>query len=102
MKKAVIAIVPTVILAEAISRELHAVGFHTNDISVLFPDRRGTKEFAHAQSTKAPEGAAAGAGAGHGSAQAGRRISPSSQRTTLGKASSGASDWRQSVAIEAS
>lgn len=35
-----------------------------NDISVLFPDKRGTKDFAHEHNTKAPEGAAAGAGAG--------------------------------------
>ena len=35
-----------------------------NDISVLFPDRGGTRDFAHEKSTKAPEGAAAGAGTG--------------------------------------
>ncbi len=64
MKKAVIAIVPTEALAETIAARLHAVGFATNDISVLFPDKRTTKNFAHEQNTKAPEGAIAGVGAG--------------------------------------
>jgi hypothetical protein len=31
---------------------------------VLFPDKQGTKDFAHEQHTKAPEGAAAGASGG--------------------------------------
>jgi hypothetical protein len=35
-----------------------------NDISVLFPDKSGTRDFAHEQNTKAPEGAATGAGVG--------------------------------------
>ncbi len=38
--------------------------FRSEDISVLFPDTRGTKEFAIEKQTKAPEGASAGAGAG--------------------------------------
>ena len=46
--------------------------------------------------------AAAGVRAGQGSAQAGRRMSASSQRRMCGKSSSGISDSRQSVAIEAS
>src|SRR5688572_13780756 len=50
--------------AERIVQELKAAGFSNNDISVLFPDKRGTKDFAHEQHTKAPEGAAAGAGTG--------------------------------------
>src|SRR5262245_25190471 len=40
------------------------MGFSANDISVLFPDKTGTKDFAHEHHTKAPEGAAAGAGTG--------------------------------------
>lgn len=40
------------------------MGFSTNDISALFPDKSGTRDFAHEQNTKAPEGALAGAGAG--------------------------------------
>src|SRR6186713_2021426 len=39
---------------------LKAGGFSRNDISVLFPDRSGTRDFAHEQHTKAPEGAATG------------------------------------------
>lgn len=39
-------------------------GFRSNDISVLFPELDSTKEFAHEKHTKAPEGAAAGAGTG--------------------------------------
>src|SRR5437588_12018361 len=47
-----------------IVENLKAAGFSNNDISVLFPDKAGTRDFAHEQHTKAPEGAAAGAGAG--------------------------------------
>jgi hypothetical protein len=64
MKKAVIAIVPTLGQAEAISSRLHAAGFEPRDISVLFPDRRGAADFGHEHNTKAPEGAATGAGLG--------------------------------------
>jgi hypothetical protein len=39
-------------------------GFRNTDISVLFPDNRGTKDFAHEKHTKAPEGTAAGATSG--------------------------------------
>jgi hypothetical protein len=44
--------------------ELRAEGFRAEDISVLFPDNVGTKEFAHEKQTKAPEGATTGAGTG--------------------------------------
>lgn len=44
--------------------QLKLAGFSNNDISVLFPDKSGTRDFAHEHNTKAPEGAAAGAGAG--------------------------------------
>jgi hypothetical protein len=44
--------------------ELRQAGFRNTDISVLFPDNQGTKDFAHEKSTKAPEGTAAGAGTG--------------------------------------
>ena len=37
-------------------------GFRSDDISVLFSDKEGTKAFAHEKETKAPEGAATGAG----------------------------------------
>jgi hypothetical protein len=40
--------------------ELKAAGFRNTDISVLFPENVGTKEFAHEKDTKAPEGTATG------------------------------------------
>jgi hypothetical protein len=43
---------------------LQAAGFRNTDISVLFPENVGTKDFAHEKGTKAPEGATAGAGTG--------------------------------------
>jgi len=47
-----------------IASQLKAAGFSQNDISVLFPDRTGTRDFAHEQNTKMPEGAVAGVSAG--------------------------------------
>jgi len=64
MKNAVFGIASTYEQAENIVTELKVAGFVTNDISVLFPDKKGTREFAHDKGTKAPEGAIAGAGAG--------------------------------------
>ena len=64
MKKAVMCIVQRQDQAEAIVNQLQTVGFTPNDISVLFPDKSGTKDFAHEHNTKAPEGAVAGAGTG--------------------------------------
>ncbi len=43
---------------------LKAAGFRNTDISVLFPENVGSKDFAHKKNTKAPEGATAGAGTG--------------------------------------
>jgi len=43
---------------------LKAEGYRNTDISVLFPQTSGTKDFAHEKHTKAPEGAATGAGSG--------------------------------------
>jgi len=39
-------------------------GFTSDDISVLLPDNKSTKDFAHEKSTKAPEGTTAGVTAG--------------------------------------
>jgi hypothetical protein len=50
--------------ANRIIDSLKAAGFSNNDISVLFPDKTTTKNFAHEKNTKAPEGAVAGAGTG--------------------------------------
>jgi hypothetical protein len=38
--------------------------FRTEDISILFSENEGTKDFAHVKATKAPEGASAGAAGG--------------------------------------
>jgi hypothetical protein len=43
---------------------LKSAGFRNTDISVLFPDNKGTKDFAFEKGTKAPEGVVAGAGSG--------------------------------------
>jgi len=52
-----------VAVEEAVER-LRAGGFRSADISVLFPDNQGTKDFAHEKNTKAPEGVTTGAIAG--------------------------------------
>jgi hypothetical protein len=44
--------------------ELKRAGYRNDDISVLFPDKESSRDFAHEKHTKAPEGAAAGAGTG--------------------------------------
>jgi hypothetical protein len=43
---------------------LRRAGFRNTDVSALFPDNAGTKDFAHEKNTKAPEGVAAGATSG--------------------------------------
>lgn len=43
---------------------LREEGFRNTDISVLFPENEGTKDFAHEKNTKAPEGVATGATSG--------------------------------------
>ena len=48
---------------DAVDR-LKAEGFRNTDISVLFPETTGTKDFATEKHTKAPEGATTGAGTG--------------------------------------
>ena len=63
-KKAVFCIAKTEMQAESIVAELKRSGFSNNDISALFPDKKGTRDFAHEKNTKAPEGATTGAGAG--------------------------------------
>jgi hypothetical protein len=61
-KRTVIGIVSTQQQAENIVSSLQRAGFGTNDISALFPDKTGTRDFAHEQHTKAPEGAIGGVG----------------------------------------
>jgi len=43
---------------------LRSAGYRNTDISVLFPENVGTKDFAAEKHTKAPEGATTGAGTG--------------------------------------
>ena len=62
--KAVFGLVSSETQAERIVNELQSAGFSGNDISVLFPDKKGSRDFAHEQNTKAPEGAVTGASAG--------------------------------------
>jgi len=62
--KAVFCIVKSEPQAINIVDELKGAGFSNTDISALFPDKQGSRDFAHEQHTKAPEGAATGAGAG--------------------------------------
>ena len=64
MAKSVLCITKTESQAIAIVDRLKTAGFSPHDISVLFPDKAGTKDFAHEQHTKAPEGATTGAGTG--------------------------------------
>jgi len=64
MKKSVIGIVDAQANAERIVDEVQRVGVLPGEISVLMPDKTGTRDFAHEHHTKAPEGAVAGAGAG--------------------------------------
>jgi hypothetical protein len=71
MAKAVFGIAKSESQAITIADNLKAAGFAENDVSVLFPDTKGTKEFAHEQHTKAPEGAAAATGAAGGAALGG-------------------------------
>ncbi len=64
MERAVICIVNNYNQAERVVGELRSAGFAHDHISALFPDKEGSRDFAHEQNTKAPEGAATGASAG--------------------------------------
>jgi hypothetical protein len=50
-------------VSEAVAAFTEA-GFRNTDISVLYPDNLGSKDFAHEKHSKAPEGAVAGGGTG--------------------------------------
>jgi hypothetical protein len=67
MSKAVVGIARTKVQTEAIVQQLQASGFFPNRISVLLPGdgiEGAAGELVHERHTKAPEGAAAGAGTG--------------------------------------
>lgn len=61
---AVFGIYPTEGDAERAVDSLTTAGFPAANISVLLPDLRGTRDFAHVKETKAPEGATTGVAAG--------------------------------------
>ena len=61
---AVFGIYPNRTSVERAVEAFKAAGFRNIDISVLFPENEGTKDFAHEKNTKAPEGATTGAGTG--------------------------------------
>ncbi len=63
-KKSVFCIATSRYQAERIVDRLKSAGFSNNDVSVLFPDKETTRDFAHEKNTKAPEGAVAGASTG--------------------------------------
>jgi hypothetical protein len=58
--KSVFGIYPDRVSVEEAVEALRAAGFRGTDISVLFQENQGTKDFAHEKGTKAPEGATAG------------------------------------------
>lgn len=61
---AVFGIYPNTSAVEQAVEALKDADFRATDISVLFPENVGTKDFAHEKGTKAPEGATTGAGSG--------------------------------------
>lgn len=64
MSKSVFCIAQSEDQAAGIVARLKKSGFSPNDISVLFPNKSGTRDFAVEHETKAPEGAATDAGTG--------------------------------------
>ena len=66
MKNAVYCIAQDSGSAESIVNNLRNAGISSGEISVLMADKSGTRDFAHEQNTKLPEGAATGGVAGMG------------------------------------
>jgi len=64
MKKSVFGILRNRAQAETVVERLQASGFISDDVSMLFSDTSGTKDFAIQHETKAPEGATTGGGTG--------------------------------------
>jgi hypothetical protein len=64
MKRSVLCLVDTEAQADTIVAKLGTSGFSDNDISVLFPDKGSTRDFAHKKATKVPEGVTVGASTG--------------------------------------
>ena len=63
-KIAVLGVYPNYASVEDAVDVLKAAGFRNTDISVLFPDKAGSKHFARDKGTQAPVGGAVGAGTG--------------------------------------
>jgi hypothetical protein len=63
-KKSVFCIATSRSQADQIVDQLKNANFSNSDISALFSDQGSSHDFAHEKSTKAPEGAVAGAGTG--------------------------------------
>ena len=63
-KKSVFCIATSRSQADQIVDQLKSANFSNNDISVLFPDKETSRDFAHEKNTKAPEGAVTGASTG--------------------------------------
>jgi hypothetical protein len=63
-KTAVFGIYQNATQAEQTVDRLLAGGFRNDDISVLLPDNKSTKDFAHEKNTKAPEGTTTGVATG--------------------------------------
>ena len=66
MQQSVIGIANSQAQAETIVDQLKAAGFSNNAISVLFPDKSASRDFAYDKETKAPEGATTGGTVGAG------------------------------------
>ena len=66
MKNAVYCIARDRTSAESIVDNLRSASISSSEISVLMADKSGTRDFAHEQNTKLPEGAATGGVAGMG------------------------------------
>jgi hypothetical protein len=64
MNRSALCLVDTEAQADAVVAKLRSAGFSDNDISVLFPDKGSTRDFAHKKATKLPEGATVGASTG--------------------------------------
>jgi hypothetical protein len=62
--RVVIGIVDGQIQAENIVQRLGEQGFANADISAIFPDKHGSRDFAHEHNTKAPEGTVVGVTSG--------------------------------------
>ena len=64
MEKSVLGIMETQAQVESVISQLQSRGFPPSSISVLMPDTKSSRDFAHEHHTKAPEGAIAGVGVG--------------------------------------